>query len=253
MNPSAPPRAGELILIRHGESEWNRSQRFTGWADVGLTERGREQMRRVAAALARAQRVPEIAWCSTLLRCRQSLDELLATLHDATAGAAPIETRFDWRLNERHYGALTGQSKPEAVRLHGPARVHEWRRSHTAVPPPATPEQQRQWLDAARRDGWPAAAELPRAESLAQVVERVERCWTEAIRPCVLAGRRVLVVGHGNSLRALSMILQSLSPAEVTSLEVPNAQAVIYRDAGQARMEPVLRLDSGIATASAIL
>lgn len=243
---------GELILLRHGESEWNRSQRFTGWENVALTDVGRQQMQRVGERLARAGHVPDVVFCSTLRRCRESLDEL------QTGGIRRCATTFDWRLNERHYGALTGRSKHEAVTLYGAEQVRAWRRSYSVIAPAASESEQAR-LFGEIQEGMPEAQELPRAESLAHVVARVQGCWMEAIAPQVHAGRRVLVLGHGNSLRALVMILESLTPERVVSLEVPNAEARVYRaddnGAGSAASSLTLqgRLSSGIATTSFIL
>jgi 2,3-bisphosphoglycerate-dependent phosphoglycerate mutase len=209
-------RPARLVLLRHGESVWNHEQRFTGWADVGLTAGGQAQMRAAAAALHAAGVALEVAFSSTLRRCTESQQILLEAL--ATPG---LEQHFDWRLNERHYGGLTGRSKPEAEREFGAAEVLRWRRGYDAVPPPLD-EVSARHLGALQTDG------MPLSESLEQTVARVTQVWVERLLPALRAGRTAAVVGHGNSLRALVKVIENLEPEAVVGLEINNAEPWIY-------------------------
>ena len=211
-----------LALIRHGESQWNRDNRFTGWADVDLTEEGIAQMRGAAASLQAAGWWFDLAYSSVLRRCIRSQWILM----DAT-DCMWVPLIADWRLNERHYGALTGMEKSQAIQMYGADQVQRWRRSYAAQPPALTGEDSSiSWVDR-RYEGIPAA-ELPASESLQQTTARVQRVWERSIAAQLRAGRRVVVMAHGNSLRALVKLLEGVSDAEIASLEMPNAVPWIY-------------------------
>jgi 2,3-bisphosphoglycerate-dependent phosphoglycerate mutase len=212
----------QLVLIRHGESEWNRDHRFTGWADVGLTELGREQMHDAGALLRREGLTFDRAFTSVLSRCIRSQWALLEGM-----GAVWVPVVLDWRLNERHYGALTGLSKAAAVDAYGAAQVQRWRRSFD-TPPPCGPGD---------GDGHPIIderyASLPEGvvllgESLEQVVERVRPVWLDSIAAALNAGQRVVVTAHGNSLRALIKLIEGIADDDISSLEVPNAVPIVF-------------------------
>ena len=218
--PRVSPERTLLLLIRHGESEWNHEQRFTGWADIGLTVRGEQQMREVGVALIQAAVRIDMLFCSLLHRCTASAIAMLEAANSQKAGRT-----FDWRLNERHYGALTGRSKPQAIADFGSDAVLQWRRSYRAVPPP--------WnLDDARRHAseprYAGLGTLPLSESLEQTVARVSECWSDCIAPALSPGKTVAVVGHGNSLRALAMLLEGLSEEQVSQLEIANGEVRFY-------------------------
>jgi len=212
----------QLILIRHGESEWNRDHRFTGWADVGLTELGRLQMQEAGALLRREGLVADLAFTSVLSRCVRSQWALLEGMDRVW-----VPVVLEWRLNERHYGALTGLSKQAAVATHGAAAVQRWRRSFD-VPPPQGPGD---------GDGHPIVDEryaalpvecIPSGESLAQVVARVRPVWLQAIADALASGKRVVVTAHGNSLRALLKLVEGIADDDIASLEVANAVPIVF-------------------------
>lgn len=209
-----------LLLIRHGESEWNRQQRFTGWADIALTERGERQMREVGAALIRAEIRIDVLFGSLLQRCTASAIAMLEAAESLQAYRC-----FDWRLNERHYGALTGRSKPQAIAEFGSDAVFRWRRSYRAIPPPWSIEDARRHAFEPRYAGLDT---LPLSESLEQTVARVSACWTDRIAPALSPGGTVAVVGHGNSLRALAMLLEGLGEEQISQLEIANGEVRCY-------------------------
>ncbi|OGB03672.1 MAG: hypothetical protein A3G29_05980 [Burkholderiales bacterium RIFCSPLOWO2_12_FULL_64_99] len=211
-----------LILVRHGESQWNLEGRFTGWADVDLTDAGVTQMREAAAALASAGITFDLAFTSVLRRCIRSQ----WVLQDAM-GCMWVPIVPDWRLNERHYGDLTGRLKEEAVRIHGQDMVNRWRRSYDTAPPPLLPSQDSPVV-IDRRYRALRPEQIPCGESLHQTVDRVDGVWSEVITPALQSGQQVLVMAHGNSLRALIKIIEGLSGEECQSLEVPNAAPLIY-------------------------
>jgi 2,3-bisphosphoglycerate-dependent phosphoglycerate mutase len=212
----------QLILIRHGESEWNRDHRFTGWADVGLTETGRQQMFDAGVLLASKKLGVDIAFTSVLSRCILSQWALLEGM-----GRVWVPVTLEWRLNERHYGALTGLSKAAAVDAYGAEQVQHWRRSFDTPPPQGL----------ADGDGHPvvdaryahlAPGSVPQGESMAQVVDRVRPVWLHSIGAALTAGQRVVVTAHGNSLRALIKLIESIGDDDISTLEVPNAVPIVF-------------------------
>ena len=212
----------QLILIRHGESEWNRDHRFTGWADVGLTERGRTHMHAAGALLRKEGFLIDLAFTSLLSRCILSQWALLEGMERAW-----VPTVLDWRLNERHYGALTGLSKTAAINTFGLEAVQQWRRSFL-VPPPSEVGDGAGYPMVDERYDHLSAEEIPQGESLAQVVERVRPVWETAISDSLRAGKRVVVTGHGNSLRALMKLISHIADDDITQVEVPNAVPMVY-------------------------
>lgn len=214
------PSKARLLLIRHGESEWNLEQRFTGWADVGLTPRGELQMQQAGQAIRQAGLDVDEVFTSVLVRCVRSADALLLA-----AGCPAVQRTSDWRLNERHYGALTGSSKAEAIARYGADRVQAWRRSYRAIPPPWSHDETLRLAMDARYAGLES---LPSAESLELTVLRASALWQDLIEPSLASDRTVVVVGHGNSLRALVMQLESLDENAVSRLEIANGEMRFY-------------------------
>jgi 2,3-bisphosphoglycerate-dependent phosphoglycerate mutase len=211
-----------LIVLRHGESEWYRDNRFTGWADVDLTEEGVLQMRHAALALRDAGIEFNVAYASVLRRCIRSLWILLEAME-----CTWIPQTLDWRLNERHYGALTGLVKSEAQQLYGKEAVFAWRRGYDQRPP-ALDDRSEAHIVLDRRYAVQPLGVLPVAESLQQTVVRVQQLWQQSIVPALRSVGSVMIVGHGNSLRALAKILEELSDTEITHLEVDNGAPIVY-------------------------
>lgn len=211
----------QLIILRHGQSEWNLADRFTGWTDVDLSEQGRAEARDAGAAIRRAGLEPRYYFTSYL---RRAID----TLHIAAAAMNRlwIPEYKDWHLNERHYGALQGLVKHETAARYGAGQVHIWRRSYDIQPPALTPDDTR----APARDPMYAAIptdELPLTESLRDTIERVRPCWEERIIPALRLYDTVLVAAHGNSLRALEMMIRHIAPDDIVSLEIPTGTPIL--------------------------
>lgn len=212
----------QLMLLRHGESEWNRANRFTGWADVDLTDTGRGEAARAAAAM-RAEGF-DFDHCYTSV-LKRAIRTLWITLDELDRMWLPV-TRH-WRLNERHYGALQGLNKAETAAEYGDEQVHIWRRSYSVRPPELTPDDERHpGHDPRYRDLSPA--ELPLTECLADTVERFLPYWQREIAPRVQAGQRVLIVAHGNSLRALVKHLDGLSDEAIMGVNIPTGMPLLY-------------------------
>ena len=215
------PSYGRLILCRHGESLWNRENRFTGWTDVDLSPVGEEEARTAGRLLREAGLVPDVAHTSVLTRAVRTLSLILGEL-----GSSGIKVYRSWRLNERHYGALQGLNKAETMDKHGAEQVKIWRRSY-ATPPPALQ------LDDSRHPRHdPRYADLtspPAAESLKDTLGRVQPYWKSHIAPDVRAGRCTLVSAHGNSLRALVKLLENVSDDEIVRLEIPTGAPILYQ------------------------
>lgn len=211
-----------LVLLRHGESTWNKENRFTGWTDVDLTEKGREEAT-VAGRLLKAGGFDfDLVFTSVLKRAiRTSViaqDELdLLWL--------PVER--SWRLNERHYGALQGLNKAETAAKHGDAQVKIWRRAYAIAPPPLAPDDPRHPARDPRYKDVPPAL-LPLTESLKDTVDRFLPYWRESIAPRIKAGKRLLIVAHGNSLRALVKYLDGISDEAIVELNIPTGIPLIY-------------------------
>jgi 2,3-bisphosphoglycerate-dependent phosphoglycerate mutase len=212
-----------LVLLRHGQSEWNRANRFTGWWDVDLSPDGVHEAQRAAELLAAAGVEPDVAFSSLLTRAVRTLTIVLESL-----GRPWLPTARHWRLNERHYGALTGLDKAETEARHGTEQYLAWRRSYATPPPPIEPGSAYDVsADPRYRDLTPGV--MPATECLADVVGRLLPYWQDAIAPELLAGRCVLVAAHGNSLRALVKYLERISDEDITGLEVPTGTPIVYR------------------------
>jgi len=208
-----------LILVRHGQSQWNLENRFTGWWDVDLTEKGEAEAHAAGLLLAEKAIVPTVAFTSLQTRA-------IKTLHLAleAAGRLWIPETKDWRLNERHYGGLTGLDKAETVAKHGEDQVKIWRRSFD-IPPPVLAAGGEFDLTADPRY---AGIAVPSTESLKDTIARVLPYYEAAIVPCLRAGETVIVAAHGNSLRALVKHLSGISDADITGLEIPTGQPIVY-------------------------
>ncbi len=211
-----------IVLLRHGESVWNMENRFTGWTDVGLTERGAEEARRAGDSLKAAGFTFDEAHTSVL---RRAIKTLWLALEAMDLMWIPV--RHSWRLNERHYGALQGLNKAETAARYGEAQVLAWRRSYD-VPPPALPPGDPRHSKGDPRYAGLDDAELPLTECLKDTVERFLPYWNENIAPSVRRGARVLVVAHGNSLRALVKYLDRLSDRKIVDLNIPTGIPLVY-------------------------
>lgn len=209
----------KLVLIRHGQSAWNLENRFTGWWDVGLTPKGEEEAKLAGELL--AAKGYDFDLCFTSLQTRA-----IKTLHIAleAMGRLWLPVEKHWRLNERHYGGLTGLDKAETSAKHGAEQVHIWRRSFD-IPPPAMEPGSAFDLANDRRY---AGVTIPNNESLKDTIARVLPYWEERIAPELKQGRRVLISAHGNSLRALVKHLSAIADDEITGLEIPTGQPIVY-------------------------
>ncbi|HEY1619500.1 MAG TPA: phosphoglyceromutase [Streptosporangiaceae bacterium] len=211
-----------LVLLRHGESEWNAKGLFTGWVDVGLSETGAAEARRGGAMLADAGLRPDVLHTSVLTRAIQT-----ANLALETAGLAWLPARRSWRLNERHYGALQGRNKAETRQQYGDDQFMLWRRSYD-VPPPPLPDDDPMSPVADPRYALLPAELMPRTECLRDVVARLLPYWHDAVIPQLAAGQTVLIVAHGNSLRALVKHLDGIGDAEIAELNIPTGIPLAY-------------------------
>ncbi len=214
-----PPVPYKLVLLRHGESLWNRENRFTGWTDVDLSEAGVAEARAAGRTLKAEGYDFDFAFTSVLKRAVRTLWLALAELDRMW-----LPEEKSWRLNERHYGALQGLNKAETAAKFGEAQVLAWRRSYD-TPPPALAENDPRYEGGDRRY---AGVKVPFTECLKDTVGRVVPYWQSAIAPAVRSGRRVLVAAHGNSLRALVKHLDGLSDAEIVALNVPTGIPLVY-------------------------
>jgi 2,3-bisphosphoglycerate-dependent phosphoglycerate mutase len=212
----------KLVLLRHGESTWNRENRFTGWTDVDLSERGRQEAQEAGRLLREGGYVFDIAYTSVLKRAIRTLWYVLDALDLMWL---PVEK--DWRLNERHYGALQGLNKAETAAQHGEAQVKIWRRSYDIPPPALTPDDPRH---PSRDPRYRALQkrELPLTESLKDTVARFLPYWHETMARDIRTGRRVLIAAHGNSLRALVKYLDHVSEEAIVELNIPTGIPLVY-------------------------
>jgi len=213
-----------LVLVRHGESTWNRENRFSGWRDVPLSERGVDQARAAAQQLKQDDFQFDIAFTSRLSRAIKTLWIMLEEL-----GQMWVPEIKDHRLNERHYGRLQGLNKAEMAAEYGEEQVHQWRRGWDVAPPKIDSEHDPEFPAYQRRYRDVNPAELPLGESLADTVNRVIPCWEDLIRPQFRKPRSVLVVAHGNSLRALIKVIENVSDADIPNRELPTGQPYILR------------------------
>ena len=209
----------QLVLIRHGQSQWNLENRFTGWWDVDVTEKGAAEAR--AAGRLMRDKGLDFDQCFTSLQTR-AIKTLNLALEEMGRLWLPVEK--DWRLNERHYGGLTGLNKAETAAKHGDDQVKIWRRSFDVPPPPLEPGSA---FDLSQ-DRRYAGIAVPATESLKDTIARVLPYWDSRIAPQLAAGRRVLISAHGNSLRALVKHLSGIPDDEITGLEIPTGQPIVY-------------------------
>jgi 2,3-bisphosphoglycerate-dependent phosphoglycerate mutase len=212
----------KLVLLRHGESVWNMENRFTGWTDVDLSEKGYAEAKNAAVLLKEAGLTFDVAFTSVLKR---AIRTLWITLDGLDLMWLPVIN--NWRLNERHYGALQGLNKAETAAKFGDEQVLVWRRSYD-TPPPALEQSDLRWPGHDRRYAGLAPAEIPFTESLKDTVARFLPCWHEQIAPAVKSGRRVIVAAHGNSLRALVKYLDNMSEEEIIKLNIPTGVPLVY-------------------------
>ena len=211
-----------LVLLRHGESTWNRENRFTGWTDVGLSENGIQQAIQAGRTLKREGYSFDVAFTSLLKR---AIKTLWLVLEEMDLMWIPVHR--SWRLNERHYGALQGLDKAETAERHGAEQVRVWRRSYDVRPPTLSREDER---NPARDPRYAElrSKEIPLTESLKDTVARTLPCWHDAIVPAIRANRRVLIASHGNSLRALVKHLDGISDEEIAERNIPTGIPLVY-------------------------
>ncbi|MBV2192922.1 MAG: 2,3-diphosphoglycerate-dependent phosphoglycerate mutase [Azonexus sp.] len=212
----------KIVLIRHGESIWNKENRFTGWTDVDLTEKGLAEAVAAGKLLKDEGFAFDVAYTSVLKR---AIKTLWTVLEEMDRMWIPIH--HSWRLNERHYGALQGLNKSETAARHGEEQVLVWRRAYDIPPPPLDAADPRMETGNPRYASL-AAGELPRTECLKDTVERFLPYWHETIAPTVKSGRNVIIAAHGNSLRALIKYLDGVSDADIVGLNIPTAQPLVY-------------------------
>lgn len=212
----------KLVLIRHGESTWNLENRFTGWTDVDLTPTGIEQAKNAGKLLRSEGYDFDLAYTSVLKRATRTLWHLLDEM-DRTW----LPVTHSWRLNERHYGALQGLNKAETAKKYGEEQVLTWRRSYNTPPPALSAEDERHERHD-RRYAQLAPQDVPLTECLKDTVARVLPLWNDAIAPSIKSGQRVVVVAHGNSIRALVKYLDQVADSEIVGLNIPNGIPLVY-------------------------
>ena len=212
----------KIVLMRHGESTWNLDNRFTGWTDVDLTQKGCSEAREAGKLLKEAGFSFDLAFTSVLKR---AIRTLWITLDEMDLMYVPIG--LDWRLNERHYGSLQGLNKAETAAMYGDAQVLLWRRSYDTPPAPLEVNDPRVSFDDPRYAGL-TCEQIPLTECLKDTVARVTPAWNDAIAPAIRDGRRIIISAHGNSLRALVKSLDCISDADIVGLNIPNGQPLVY-------------------------
>ncbi|QYF95001.1 2,3-diphosphoglycerate-dependent phosphoglycerate mutase [Massilia sp. PAMC28688] len=212
----------KIVFMRHGESTWNLENRFTGWTDVDLTEKGVKEAKQAGQVLKEAGFTFDLAYTSVLKR---AIRTLWLALDDMDMMWLPIKN--DWRLNERHYGALQGLDKGETAAKYGDAQVLVWRRSYDTPPPALEASDERTSFADPRYAGVPKDS-IPLTECLKDTVARVMPVWDDEIAPAIRAGKKILISAHGNSLRALIKMLDGISDEDIVSLNIPNGQPLVY-------------------------
>ena len=242
-------KMGTLVMVRHGQSEWNLKNLFTGWTDVDLTEQGTAEAHAAGQLLKNEGLVFDIAYTSVLTRAIRTLWFILDEMD-----LMWIPVHRDWRLNERHYGALQGLNKAETTAQHGAEQVKIWRRSYDIPPPDVNKGDDRHPIHDPRYQSLPAN-ELPATESLKTTLKRVQPYWENQIVPQLKTGRNVLITAHGNSLRALVKMLESLSDEAITEFNIPTGIPRIYeldKDLSPLRAEYLGDSESITAAAKAV-
>jgi 2,3-bisphosphoglycerate-dependent phosphoglycerate mutase len=222
MNTNLRPQPGKLVLVRHGQSDWNLRNLFTGWTDVDLTEQGEREARNAAQTLRQENLTFDVAFTSVLTR---AIRTLWLILDDMDLMWIPVHRH--WRLNERHYGDLQGLDKAETAAKHGAAQVKIWRRSYDIPPPPLAGDDPRHPCHDPRYAEVLASA-LPATESLKTTLARVQPYWEDSIVPQLVAGKNVLIAAHGNSLRALVKMLEAISDDDITEFNIPTGAPRLY-------------------------
>ncbi|MCY0387144.1 2,3-diphosphoglycerate-dependent phosphoglycerate mutase [Robbsia sp. Bb-Pol-6] len=212
----------KLVLIRHGESTWNQENRFTGWVDVDLTEKGATEARQAGRLLAEAGFAFDIAYTSVLKRAIRTLWHVQDEMD-----LMWIPVVHSWRLNERHYGALAGLNKAETAKKYGDEQVLVWRRSYDTPPPALDPDDERTSFADPRYARVPRE-QLPLTECLKDTVARVMPLWNESIAPALKSGKRLVIAAHGNSIRALVKYLDDIPDSEIVGLNIPNGIPLVY-------------------------
>jgi 2,3-bisphosphoglycerate-dependent phosphoglycerate mutase len=223
----------KLVLLRHGESIWNKENRFTGWTDVDLSEKGREEAKQAGELLKREGYLFDVAYTSVLKRAIRTLWSVLDEMD-----LMWIPVHRDWRLNERHYGALQGLNKAETAQKHGEEQVKIWRRSYD-IPPPALEKSDERYPGNDPRYKQLSEQELPLTESLKETVARVMPAWNETIAPAIKSGKKVVIAAHGNSLRALVKYLDNVSESDILGLNIPTGMPLVYEL--DAELKPIKR------------
>ena len=218
----------QLVMLRHGQSQWNLENRFTGWTDIDLSENGKAEAIAAGKLLKGKGFTFDLGFTSSLRRANHTLDLVLEQL-----GEKDIEIRYSWRLNERHYGALQGLNKDETRAKYGAEQVHIWRRSADVRPPalevtderfPGNDPKFKEML----AKGIIEEKDLPLTEHLLDTVDRVLVYWESDIKPALLAGRKVIIAAHGNSLRALVKHIEQISDADIMAVEIPTGKPLVY-------------------------
>jgi 2,3-bisphosphoglycerate-dependent phosphoglycerate mutase len=212
----------KIVFMRHGESTWNLENRFTGWTDVDLTEKGVAEAKAAGKVLKDEGYTFDLAYTSVLKR---AIRTLWLTLDEMDMMYLPI--KHDWRLNERHYGGLQGLDKAETAAKYGDEQVLVWRRSYDTPPPPLAENDDRTSFNDPRYAGLPKAS-IPLTECLKDTVARVMPAWDEEIAPAIRAGKKIIISAHGNSLRALIKMLDGISDSDIVGLNIPNGQPLVY-------------------------
>jgi 2,3-bisphosphoglycerate-dependent phosphoglycerate mutase len=243
---------GTLIMIRHGESDWNAAGLFTGWVDVGLSDRGRAEALRAGELLMQSGLRPAVVHTSVLSRAIDTADITLGA-----AGLSWLPVRRSWRLNERHYGALQGKDKAQTREQYGDEQFMTWRRSYD-VPPPPLPDDDPLSPAADPRYAHLPDELLPRTECLRDVLQRLLPYWYDAIVADLAAGRTCLVVAHGNSLRALVKHLDGIGDGEIAELNIPTGMPLVYEldhrfrptEVGGRYLDPAAAAEGAAAVAS---
>jgi 2,3-bisphosphoglycerate-dependent phosphoglycerate mutase len=223
----------KLVLLRHGESVWNKENRFTGWTDVDLSEKGREEAKQAGELLKKEGYHFDIAYTSVLKRAIRTLWSVLDEMD-----LMWIPVHRDWRLNERHYGALQGLNKAETAQQHGEEQVKIWRRSYD-IPPPVLEKSDSRYPGNDPRYQQLSDQELPLTESLKETVARVMPAWNETIAPAIKSGKKVIIAAHGNSLRALVKYLDDISESDILGLNIPTGMPLVYEL--DAELKPIKR------------
>ncbi len=218
----------KLVLIRHGQSEWNLENKFTGWTDVNLSPKGVEEAHEAGKLLKQHGYTFDEVYTSVLTRANRTMDYVLEEL-----GESDLPKTYSWRLNERHYGALQGLNKAESAVKWGDEQVHIWRRS-ADVPPLSLTKDDPRWpgnqepYKTLVANGEMSEDECPLTECLIDTAKRVEPIWNEKIVPDIQAQKKVLIVAHGNSLRAIVMILEHMTPEQIIKVEIPTGSPLVY-------------------------